>query len=157
MLGRAPWWAAWGGRVYRGDQRLYWDFCFAQRGAVTWHGLQSFPGRQSALVGPRVVLNRGRGSAGAGLAASGRGSSGILSRPSGQSVTGQHPGTGLFRLGEILSWRVDPCCCLVEKKNCGFVLRFSFLCPRIPVRACWSLHSGSKSGSTLDGDVDWGF
>lgn len=67
-----PWWAAGGGRVYRGDQCLYWGFCFAQRGAVTWHDLQSFRGRQGELEGPRVILNGGRGSAGAGSAPSGR-------------------------------------------------------------------------------------
>lgn len=59
-----PWWAARGGRVFGGDRCLYWGFCFAQRGAVPWHGLQSLRGRQGELEGLREISNGGRSSAG---------------------------------------------------------------------------------------------
>lgn len=50
----------WGRERARGDQRLYWGFCFAQRGAVTVrHGPQSFFG----AIGRRIS-SCGRGSAG---------------------------------------------------------------------------------------------
>lgn len=89
-----PWWAAGGGRVFGGARRLFWGFCFAQRGAVTWHGLQSFRGRPGELSGLRVISDGGRGSAGAWVGSGAL----VASRasPARQSVAGQHPGPGLF-------------------------------------------------------------
>lgn len=88
-------------------------------------------GRPGGLAGLRgVISNGGRGSAGAWV---GSGGSPVTPRagPPDKSVTGQHPGTGLFpgrdgapwedRSGSFLSWR-----------NRGFVLQFAFSLPRDP-------------------------
>lgn len=128
--------AAGGGRVHRGDRCLHWGFCFAQRGAVTWLGLQSFRGRRGELVGPRVILNGGRGSAGTGAARRPEGAFQGHPEPAQEavSVAVQHPGTGLSFEGmySARSWRVDPFRCIVgEIVGCSAVF---FSLPQDPCR-----------------------
>lgn len=125
-----PWWAAGGGRVYRGDQCLYWGFCFAQRGAVTWYGPQSFRGRQGELAGPRVILNGGRGSAGAGSFRAGGGFGGPVDSLWLVSILEQ-VSFPLDELYSVLSWKVDLCCCLVGE-IVGWFCSFLFSAPGFP-------------------------
>lgn len=70
---------------------------------------------------------------------------GILTQPRRQAVAGQHPGTDLsLSLDEIysmLSWSIDPLCCLVGEIVGLFC---SFLCPGNLVWACCFRCSGSK-------------
>lgn len=130
--------------MYGGDQRLYLGFCFAQRGAVTWHGLQSFQGRQGEFAGLRVITNGGRGSA---CASSVRGGRGLWWHPDPAQETGcgwSASWNGSLSLDEIysmLSWSIDPLCCLVGEIVGLFC---SFLCPGNLVWACCFRCSGSK-------------
>lgn len=94
---------------------LYWGFCFAQRGAVTWHGLQSFWGGRGEFAGSRVILNGGRGPAGAGASRRERALRGASRAGPGHRLVGQPPGTGLsseMRMCSRLGWKVGPSCWL---------------------------------------------
>lgn len=65
-----------------------------------------------------------------GLIRTGRGLSGVLSRPSRQPVAGQHPATGLCleESYSMLSGKNDPCCCLVGE-IVGLFRSFLFSAP----------------------------
>lgn len=119
----------WGRERARGDQRLYWGFCFAQRGAVTVrHGPQSFFG----AIGRRIS-SCGRGSAGSE-------SPGV--RDLGSGTTPQHclwfsvsngfdPVPFLYmRFDSVLSWKIDRGSCLVGDTVGLFCCFFSL--PRDP-------------------------
>lgn len=105
-------------------------FLLCPEGAVTWHGLQSFRGLQGELAGPRVILNGGRGSAGAGSFRAGGGFGGPVDSLWLVRILEQ-VSFPLDELYSVLSWKVDLCCCLVGE-IVGWFCSFLFSAPGFP-------------------------